>query len=649
MPLLEIRELRKSYRITPERKQHVLTDASFTLDRGELVAIAGESGSGKSTLLNIIGGLDRDYEGSVIIDGTDLSGYGEKELDDHRKLKVGFVFQSFNLIPTFTVKENIMTAAKMTDMPKKEMQARADSLITRLGLTGLEDKRPAFLSGGEKQRTAIARALMNDPDMILADEPTGALDRQNAMKLMDMLRAISKDGRLVVVVTHSAMVAAECDRVIRLEYGHINETVHIQDEQDPVEPYERYRPKKLGMIPAFSAACRNIVKNRTRNILVAIGASVGIFAVVLMLFLSGGIQKYITGEMYSANDPLLIEVTKAGIRPGGMNMRREINNILQGGTFDRDELAALTEISGVAGIEKGSMLSGGITYIIGEAEGGISVISTMYSSYRPALSDGGYPLSGQVLLSRALAESIAGESAFADIIGDDITIMASTGSSGAVIMELEISGIAESGDGLFSRYNTAVVTYDYLDNIFNTQGGAETNVVYLYAENTGAVESIKQAVSGMGYTANRQEASLQRIIEFINIVTIGLTGIASISLIVSGIMILVVLYISVVERTKEIGTLRAIGARKNDIKIMFTAEGIILGFSGGVIGVLSAVLFGSIFNFIMVRLYGIGLVNIDPMQMMAGIALSIFVSMTAGFVPAAKAARLDPVEALRYE
>lgn len=180
MALIEIQGLSKVFRIGEGKQQQVLKGLNLSLNRGEFTAIAGESGSGKSTLLNIIGGLDADYQGDLRVGGRNLKEYSARELDDYRKLNIGFVFQSFNLIPTYTVLENILAPAEMTTMSVRAKREKAERLITRLGLSGLEDKLPTTLSGGEKQRDAIARALINDPDIILADEPTGALDKKNA-------------------------------------------------------------------------------------------------------------------------------------------------------------------------------------------------------------------------------------------------------------------------------------------------------------------------------------------------------------------------------------------------------------------------------------------------------------------------------------
>ena len=210
MAYLRIANLKKKYRISRTEYQEVLKGLNVEFKRGELVAVLGESGCGKSTFMNILGGLDNDYTGSVVYDGQFFKDYTEKQLDDWRKHKVGMIFQNYNLISHMTVAENIEIAMTMTRHSKGKRQKRVESLLKRMGLEGMGEKLPNQLSGGQRQRVAIARAIANGPEIVLADEPTGALDKEAAAQVMSILKKIADSGRLVIIVIHSQKVANQC-------------------------------------------------------------------------------------------------------------------------------------------------------------------------------------------------------------------------------------------------------------------------------------------------------------------------------------------------------------------------------------------------------------------------------------------------------
>jgi putative ABC transport system permease protein len=217
--LLEITNIEKSYDISKTQKQTVLRGVEAGFFKGELVAILGESGSGKSTLINILGGLDTTYTGSVIFKGKYLRDYSEKEMDDYRKKNIGMVFQNYQLIGHMNLLENVEIAMTMSDINPAERKQHAMDLLKMVGLDKIADKMPSQLSGGQKQRVAIARALANDPDIILADEPTGALDKEATDTVLAILTEIVKTGKLVIIVTHSQKIADNCSRIIQIDDG----------------------------------------------------------------------------------------------------------------------------------------------------------------------------------------------------------------------------------------------------------------------------------------------------------------------------------------------------------------------------------------------------------------------------------------------
>jgi len=218
--MVEVTNLSKRYE--GKRTVHALRDVSFRVEKGEMIATMGPSGSGKSTLLNIIGGLDRPSEGSVIIDGRDTTGLNDDDLTRLRREKIGFIFQFFNLLPTLTAQENVALPLYLTGAGGKEARARALEMLERAGLGDRTEHLPDELSGGEQQRVAMARALILSPPLILADEPTGNLDSKNGQEVLALFKRLqSRFGTTVIMVTHDAKAAACCDRILNMQDGQL--------------------------------------------------------------------------------------------------------------------------------------------------------------------------------------------------------------------------------------------------------------------------------------------------------------------------------------------------------------------------------------------------------------------------------------------
>ena len=310
MALLRIANLQKTYNITKTQQQHVLKGVDVEFKSGDLVALLGESGCGKSTLINILGGLDTDYTGSVVIKGDFLRDYTEKQMDDYRKKRVGLIFQNYNLIPHLSIKENIKIAMDMSDISAEQCESRAKDLLRLMGLADYEGKLPNQLSGGQKQRVAIARALANNPTVLLADEPTGALDAESADVIMQILKKIAETGKLVIIVTHSQRVAEQCCRIIRMEDGVIasdtqTNKLHIDTKRD-----KEIVPKSIKTKKILSLAMNNVKQKKSRSALVAVGMAISMAVVLLILCLSAGLTAYVENVYAEKAQSLHAIVTK---------------------------------------------------------------------------------------------------------------------------------------------------------------------------------------------------------------------------------------------------------------------------------------------------------------------------------------------------
>ena len=292
--MLEVKNISKTYK-TGDLKQVALDDVSLCFRDNEFVSILGPSGSGKTTLLNIIGGLDRYDSGDLIINNISTKKYKNKDWDSYRNHTVGFVFQSYNLIPHQTILSNVELALTISGISRKERKRRALKALDEVGLKEQAHKRPNQMSGGQMQRVAVARALVNNPDILLADEPTGALDSETSLQVMDLLKKIAKD-RLVVMVTHNPELAEEYStRIVKLKDGKIIDDSNKFEVTDKVKPhkYKSLGKSSMSLLTAFLLSLNNLLTKKGRTILTAFAGSIGIIGIALILSLSNGFQAYI--------------------------------------------------------------------------------------------------------------------------------------------------------------------------------------------------------------------------------------------------------------------------------------------------------------------------------------------------------------------
>jgi len=624
MSLLRVANLKKSYFITKTTKQEVLKGVDIEFKSGDLVALLGESGCGKSTLINILGGLDEDYTGSVVIKDEFIRDFSEKQMDDYRKKRVGLIFQNYNLVPHLTIKENVQIAMTVSDIDEKVSSDRAMDLLKMMGLGNFAEKYPSQLSGGQKQRVAIARALANNPTIILADEPTGALDSESAEVVMQILKKIAESGKLVIIVTHSEKVANECGRILKMEDGKIVEDkkinkLHIDSKRD-----KEIVPKNIKTKEVAKIAVKNVKQKKSRSLLVSLGMAIGMAAVLLILCLSSGLTGYINNVYTNSLQSTQLIVSSTS-------------------TITSTTIDNINNLDGIKSITQSYSTSGNAT--INGSSVSLESIKIYSDSFKPKLIYGTFNDDNEhVIINLTLAETYKekmGIESLIECVGSQIKVNSNYSKT------LTISGIY---DDVYSNSdkNNIYITSNTMESIVGSSSST-TNVLYITAKNVSYVSSIKSDLTKMGLTVDSEENEANSVLSYVDIGKKVLIAISVISLVVSAIMIFIILYISVTERTKEIGILRAIGASKKDIKLMFLFEAGIIGLIGGVFAVASCFAISLVTNIICQISLHYMLISFNVWYYLIGIVLSVGISILAGISPAMHASDLDPVESLRAE
>ncbi len=598
-------------------------------------------------MLNLIGGLDKPTNGKIFFDGKSIEDFTDNEWARFRKHNIGFVFQNFNLIPHLTAIENVEISMTLTGLSKNDRRTKAKELLTMVGLENRLHYRPNRLSGGQKQRVAIARALANDPDIILADEPTGALDSQTAIQIMDILKQIAASGKLVIVVTHDLELAERGNRIIKMQDGHIVEEItkgSISPEtfQDPVQ---NKKDSSLSLGTAFKMALQNIKQKKWRIGLTAFGASIGICGIALLVGLGIGVQQKVKDELsqFAQQNTISVRADKDSSKP-----------------ITTDKVNRIKHLKQVSRVTYSETFMG----VIGSKEKADSASTFSLDPYslrkefeKKQLLKGEYPKNkdNAILLSEKTVKSLYGEKkSYSSVVGKQVQVtvqlVTNTGANHPIEKQLKIAGITKDGP-----FGLAVAYLPYDTSIQLAQKSAREKNPYtltVATNSTQDIDSVKKKIKSMELYADSDSEAIDKVNMYFKMVQVGLGLFASISLVVSSIMIGIVLYISVLERTREIGILKALGARKKDIRRIFISEAALIGLIGGVLGVIGASVLGVAGNAILE-----GFLKKQSFQafVLPGgliafcIAFSMLISMFAGLIPARKASSQNPVEALRYE
>lgn len=683
--MLKIVNVNKTYKINKYENFQALHNISVSFKSGELVSIVGESGSGKSTLMNLIGGLDSDFTGNIIVGDQDLSKLSDRELDKYRKDKVGFVFQSFNLISHLSILDNVTLALTLSNVSEKEKVERATNILKLVGLESQIKKKPTQLSGGQKQRVAIARALINNPDIIIADEPTGALDTTTTMQILKILKEIADSGKLVIMVTHSEKVASISSRVVEISDGRI-----VSDKQNPKykktkskifkeKVSEEKKDKKnkplkqnLSYLSAIKLSFHNMWASKTKNLLMAFGVAIGIGSLILMLCFSSGITDYINATMKSYSDPTIVTISKQSedglplfdVDNGEITTIMDgINEYLSQNGYDFE----VTEDNCSPGFNCPTISTQISAYFEDDLnnDGDFERLDIFYfyttpPYYSEDVVDGTLPTEeGGIMFAPAVYNFFGDIDPIGEKVDFSISINIPGFNTTINIDNAIITGIVDTS--VMSGFPIVYINYDFFEKEYKkySNGAAlqpTTYYIQTRSENLTEAESeeiasaINRYISTLeGYSGSIEESLANMFQSMADTIGTSLIILSAISLLVSAIMILVVMYMSVSERTKEIGVLKSIGARKKDIHRIFSSESFLVGLLSGICGLIVAGVLILIIYFILISLVGIAPLSFKWYYIFIALGVSVVISILSGLYPASKAARLDPVESLRRE
>lgn len=645
IPLISLQDIRKTYH-NGDLAVEVLHGITLDIQAGEFVAIMGASGSGKSTLMNILGCLDNPTGGEYLLDGEDVSMLDADALAALRRRTFGFVFQSYNLIATSTAQENVEVPAIYAGMSASERHERAAELLTSLKLGDRLDHRPNQLSGGQQQRVSIARALMNGGRIILADEPTGALDSQSGEDVMELLRNMHRQGHTIIVITHAREVAERADRLIEIRDGQILSDTVSHDRPDeqlsqPLQQQNDERPSAgfADISEAVKMAMRALKANIFRTILTLLGIIIGVSSVVTMLAIGTGAQNSILDRINAmGTDLILVRPAMTGFRGTGSIatlVPEDADAILELPNIK----SAVPEVTGTVTLRHGNIdyqsQANGTVPAFSEAKSwkvasGDFITQDDIKSYAPVavlgstvaktlFPDGTNPV-GQHILIQKIPFQVIGTletkgAGFGGTDQDDVVIVPLSTGNLRLFGQKYVRTITIQVKDSDLINTTQDHIQDLLDHRHKKQDTMITNM-----------SSIREDATAMG-----------------NTMTVFLGSVAAISLLVGGIGVMNIMLVSVTERTREIGVRMATGARRRDILLQFITEALTVSAIGGALGVMLGLGTAALAGWAGLSIgYSVG-------PVLLAFACAFATGLVFGFLPARKASRLLPAVALSSE
>jgi len=645
-PLIELRAIHKHYGGNGGAPAvSVLHGVSLTIRAGEFVAIVGASGSGKSTLMHLLGCLDRPSSGHYLFSGRDVATLDGDELAWLRREAFGFVFQGYHLITTESARENVEVPAIYAGMPEAERGGRAIALLTRLGLSDKLDNRPSQLSGGQQQRVSIARALMNGGRIILADEPTGALDSKSGAEVMVLLNELADAGHTIILITHDRDVARQARRVIEIHDGTVvgdSGAAPVKRALAPPDMAQAGRDAGGAFLEdlreAARTAWRGMRMNRTRTGLTLLGIIIGVASVIVMLAVGEGAKQRVIDEMGSLGTTIMYlggGQPSSGGPPGRLTME------------DLDAVAALPDIGHVMPV-----IGDEVTVRYGNVDRQVYAFASAHVMplvHRWRVDRGRFftaaedrDLAPVVVLGHKAWENFFPDGA--DPIGKQLLIVDAPFEVIGVMAERGAdSGSQNYDDMVFIPYNAGRM------RVYDARAEPDYTVVEAASENQ--VQAAEEAMHDLllqrrgrdDFRIGNAAAKLQAAAQTSNAMKMMLALVAAVSLIVGGIGVMNVMLMTVRERTREIGIRMATGARERDILRQFLTEAVLVSVVGGMIGVATGLLVGGALLFWdMAVLFSLSAI-------LGAFGCAVATGLIFGYMPARKAAGLDPVVALASE
>ena len=641
--MIELKNICKVFQNGDERAL-VLKNINLEIKQGEFVAIIGQSGSGKSTLMNILGCLDTPSSGTYTLDGKDISHFSKDELSELRLKKFGFIFQRYNLIPASNATENVALPGIYAGTKKFERTQRAKELLSKLGLGDKTDFMPNHLSGGQQQRVSIARALMNGGEILLCDEPTGALDSASGQTVMQIIKELNQAGHTIIMVTHDKQIASWASRVIEISDGRI-----ISDNKKEQNLNKLNNPKsehasdlsrlKDRFFESFNMSISAIKAHKLRSFLTMLGIIIGISSVICVVALARGSQENILEGINKMGVSTITIFPGRGFGDRGSAKRKNFNiedvNILESLEFV-DNAMPRTRSSGTliyANTNSGASVHAGTEMIL-------KISSVELKSGRNFTKDDIQNSASVIIIDENTQKTFFKDS---DPLGK---IMIFNKRPFMVI------GVGKRDEGAFSDGSLSIyMPYTTLANKVTGSHKIRSIVVSIapgvnsqLAEHA-ISEILKIRRGGTDFYMINSDTILKTIKATTDTMSLLISGIALISLVVGGIGVMNIMLVSVIERTKEIGVRMAIGAKGADIMLQFLIEAILLCALGGIIGVLLAFGIGGLFNLISNDIK----MSFSLVSIIIAFGISSLVGIVFGYMPAKRAAKLNPIDALLRE